>query len=357
MLALDGQVDLANQAMLLILAAAVAAIWWGPWLSAASIGAGVLAFNYAFVPPRGTLAVDLHHHGLLLVAMVTVSWLISALMSRVRRLAHAQQQAQLQAMRNTLLSAIAHDHRTPLATIASAAGALHDQDDKLDAAQRRRLAATILDEATQLARITDNTLQLARLDAAGLELAKDWESLEELVGSVMRRQRQRDPDRRLRAFVPNDLPLVRCNAVLIVQMLDNLVDNALRYGRRNDKAGPVDLIARAESGCVVLAVQDRGPGLPGPILAGSTAIFASAEHKRLAPGPADDSRRGTGVGLALCRAIARVHGGELRLRQRDGGGALIECVLPLEAGPGQPAASTSITSEVTATTDRGLPTS
>lgn len=351
MLALDGHVDLANQAMLLILAAAVAAIWWGPWLSAATIGAGVLAFNYAFVPPRGTLAVDLHHHGLLLVAMVTVSWLISALMSRVRRLAHAQQQAQLQAMRNTLLSAIAHDHRTPLATIASAAGALHDQADKLDATQRRRLAATILDEATQLARITDNTLQLARLDAAGLELAKDWESLEELIGNVMRRQRQRDPDRRLRAFVPTDLPLVRCNAVLIVQLLDNLVDNALRYGRRHHDAGPVDLTARNEGERVVLAVQDRGPGLPEAVLAGTTTMFTPGSHGPLGPDRADDARRGTGVGLALCRAIARVHGGELRLRPRDGGGAIVECFLPLEAAPVQPAALPDLAGDRTTTVD------
>jgi len=87
MLALDGHVDLANQALVLILAAAVAAIWWGPVLSAAAIGLGVLAFNYAFVPPRGTLAVDLHHHGLLLVALVSVSWIITALMARLRRLA------------------------------------------------------------------------------------------------------------------------------------------------------------------------------------------------------------------------------------------------------------------------------
>ena len=132
----------------------------------------------------------------------------------------AHRQAHLQSMRNTLLSAVAHDHRTPLATIISAAGALHDQADRLDAAQRERLAATILDEAMQLARITDNTLQLARLDAVGLDLIKDWESPEELIGSVMRRLRQRDPDDRLRVRVDPGLALVRCDAVLVVQVDD-----------------------------------------------------------------------------------------------------------------------------------------
>lgn len=485
MLALDGQVDLANQALLLILAAAVAAIWWRPLTSALAIAVGVLAFNFVFVPPRGTLAVDLQHHGLLLLAMVSVSWIITALMARLRRLAHeaeaharrsdelrrvgdalretedpladatalrrllgrgaerdvvllvadrterastpgderwfgeasdderaglrlclaegrglgpgsgrheeqpawylpvrgrqrtqgaallrlppvpppadderahaqalcdqlgaaleraaaeraavaAQQQAQLQSLRNTLLSAVAHDHRTPLATIVSAAGALHDQAERLDAAQRRRLAATIVDEATQLARITDNTLQLARLDAVGLDLTKDWESVEELIGSVLRRLRQRDPGQRLRARVEPGLPLVRCDAVLVVQLLDNLVDNALRHG---GDAGPVEVTARAAPGRVEVAVRDRGPGV--------SAALAQRLFEPFSRGPTAasvGSRRGAGVGLALGRAIARAHGGELAVRTRRGGGASFEFWLPVQAQPSEPAEAES----------------
>jgi len=500
MLALDGHVDVANQALVLILVSAVAAIWWGPAPSAVVIAAAVLGFNFVFVPPRGTLSVDLHQHALLLLAMVTVSWLISALMGRLRRLAaeatrharhsdelrrfgdalreaddplageallrealghlsgsasgrsssrssgqevvlltlasdatteaaaaaerwlgtatpdeqeglrlcaregrglgpgsgrheeqaawylplrgrqrthgaalvpldpasppaaverlHAQalcdqvgvameraeaeraatsahEQAQLQAMRNTLLSAVAHDHRTPLATIISAAGALHDQGERLDAAQRRRLAATVVDEATQLARITDNTLQLARLDAAGLRVAKDWESLEELIGSVMRRHRQRDPAHRLHARVEADLPLVRCDAVLIVQLIDNLVDNALKYA---GEGGPVEVTARRAGPRVLVAVRDRGPGVPQALLPQMFEAFSrapvAAAHASAGAAP---GRRGTGVGLALCRAIARVHGGELTLRARRGGGAAFELSLPLEPMPAVPA--------------------
>lgn len=487
MLALDGHVDLANQALLLILAAAVAAIWWGPALSAASIGLGVLAFNFTFVPPRGTLWVDLHQHGLLLVAMVSVSWIVTTLMARLRRLAleadaharrsdelrrlgdalreqedplggetdlrqilgrlsgadavllvrsvepaadaatdderwfgdasrdeqeglrlclregraigrgsgrhegqpawylplrgrqrthgaalvrlspgnppgetersHAQalcdqlgtaleraaaeraaarahQQAQLQSMRNTLLSAVAHDHRTPLATIISAAGALHDQADRLDATQRHRLAATIVDEASQLARITDNTLQLARLDAVGLDLAKDWESPEELIGSVMRRLRQRDPGHRLRVRVEPGLPLVRCDAVLIVQLIDNLVDNALKHG---GEGGAVEVTARARDGRVVIAVRDRGPGVPEALVPRLFEPFSRGPQAADAAAGAGASRRGTGVGLALCRAIARVHGGDLTVHQRRGGGASFEFSLPVEPQPSAPA--------------------
>jgi len=499
MLALDGHVDLANQALVLILASAVAAIWWGPAPSAVAIVLAVLAFNFAFVPPRGTLAVDLHHHGLLLLAMIAVSGIITALMARLRRLAaeadqharrsdelrrfgdalrevddplsgeaqlrdllgrlsgrgvalfvrtadagpeaaterwfgeptgveeeglrlcaregrglgpgsgrhdeqpawylplrgrhqthgaalvhldpeappdaqeraHAQalcdqlgaaleraaaeraagqarQQAQWQAMRNTLLSAVAHDHRTPLATIISAAGALHDQADRLDDAQRRRLAATIVDEATQLARITDNTLQLARLDAARpgaaqLGVTREWESLEELIGSVMRRLRQRDPAHRLRARVEPGLPLVRCDAVLICQLIDNLVDNALKYA---GDGGPVEVTARRDEGRVVLAVRDRGPGVPADLAPRLSEAFgrgaAPVDSAAAAGTDAKDAggagtRRGTGVGLPLCRAIARAHGGELSVRARRGGGTTFELALPVEPAPDAPA--------------------
>jgi two-component system sensor histidine kinase KdpD len=245
--------------------------------------------------------------------------------------AHAQ--AQLQSMRNTMLSAVAHDHRTPLATIISAAGALHDQAERLGAPQRQRLASTILDEASQLARITDNTLQLARLDAVGLDLTRDWESPEELIGSVLRRLRQRDPAHRLRARVPAGLPLIRCDAVLMVQLIDNLVDNALKHAGTE---GPVEVTAQVRDGRMVVGVRDRGPGVSAELLPRLFEPFSRGEQAATARASPAPRARGTGVGLALCRAIARVHGGELTVRQRRGGGACFEVSLPLEPLPPAP---------------------
>ena len=489
MLALDDHLDLANKALILVLAAALAAIWWRPGLSVLGGMAAVLGFNVVFVPPRGSLTVDLHQHVLLLLTMLSVSWIVALLMARLRRLAldaqqhamrseqlrrlgdtlreaedpetqaaalcsplsrlagapatllladgapaddrsadearlvgpasaderaglmlclregramgpgtgrheeqaawylplrgrggtlgaalmrlapggdtapalraHAQalcdqwaaalerssalqtagaarELAQAHALRNTLLAAIAHDHRTPLATILGAASALHDQADRLSPAQRRQLAATIVDEASQLSRLTDNTLQLARLGAVGLAIHRDWESVEEIVGSVLRRVRQRDPAHRVKARVEPGLPLLRCDAVLMVQLLDNLVDNALKHGGHD---APVEVVARQVADTVVIAVRDRGPGVP---VGQRERIFETFQRGAAADAAAaadGASRRGAGVGLAVCRAIARAHGGELRLRPRSHGGASFELVLKVEAAPPEPEGS------------------
>jgi len=483
MTALDGRLDLANLAMLLVLAAAVASLWLPALVSVAAGTLAVVAFNWQFVPPRHTFEIDLRQHALLLVAMVVVNIIVATLMAGQRRAlaasrrhaeraeqqrawgdtlrdadepllqagalqaaltqatgasaalllprgilpdrdddaavlvlgepdaeqraglwhclrhgqamgpgtgrhaelpdaylplrgrgatfgaallrgpwrdaegarehaqalcdamgtalqrariardaASARQAAETQGVRNALLAAISHDHRTPLATILSAATSLDEQAERLDPARRRRLARSIADEATRLARLTDNTLQLARLDAPGVQLRCDWESAEEVVGAVLRHARRHDPARRLHARLEPDLPLLWCDALLIAQLLDNLVDNALKYSPDD---APVELLVRRQGEHVVLAVRDRGPGIAPAwrervfevFHRGAEAMAGAAEQR---------ARPGAGVGLAVCRAIARAHGGELRLRPRAHGGCSFECLLPVRSAPPPP---------------------
>jgi len=480
---LDGHIDIGNQALILVLASAVAAFWLPPMASVVACAAAVLAFNFVFVPPRGTFSVDVHQHALLLVTMLAVSWIVALLMARQRQLAekerlhlmraeqlrglgealrdaddprtqgpllrqaltnltgspatllmlpgatsdtadadgcvllgdtsadqkaglwmtlresqamgrgtgrheeqaawylplrgrgsafgaallpisstardsgtlrvHAQalcdqmglaleraaavrsaaasrEAAQTQALRNTLLAAIAHDHRTPLASILGAASSLSEQDERLSPEQRRRLATTIVDEASQLARLTDNTLQLARLDSPGLVLHADWESAEEIVGTVLRRVRARDPANPVKAHVEPKLPLLRCDAALLVQLLENLVDNALKYGGGT----PVEIVAHRVADQVLLAVRDRGPGVPAEWRSRIFEAFQRAAPPVVPGSRGDEPRpRGAGVGLALCRAIAQAHGGELTLRYRRHGGSSFELFLPITAPP------------------------
>ncbi|MGS0755001.1 sensor histidine kinase [Roseateles sp. GG27B] len=224
----------------------------------------------------------------------------------------------------------------------SAASALREQDLRLSPVQRGRLTAVILDETEALNRMTANSLQLARLDAPGVALRLDWESAEEIVGAVLRRIRQRSvhvdvsAGNRVRVRLEPDLPLLRCDALLLTQLLENLVDNALKYG---SPAGVEVLVRTAtETGTeqsvrfVVLAVRDRGPGVAPAWRERIFEVFqrgAEVQGER----PDADARRGAGVGLAACRAIARAHGGDMRVRARSHGGASFECWLPTVMGP------------------------
>ena len=241
----------------------------------------------------------------------------------------AQARAQGQAVRNALLAAISHDYRTPLAAIMGAASSLRDQGAKLAPEQRERLAQSIVAETRQLSRLTDNTLQLVRLDAPGVQLHLDWESPDELAGvAVERARKHHDPERRIKVWAEPGLPLVRCDAVLFSQMLENLIDNALKY---SDPPAPVELDVRRHGQHIVFAVRDNGPGIEPQWREKIFEVFQRGDWRSGSSNSA--AQRGAGVGLAVCRSIALAHGGELKLRQRSQGGSSFECWLREQEAP------------------------
>jgi two-component system sensor histidine kinase KdpD len=228
----------------------------------------------------------------------------------------AQESARWHRAQNTFLAGISHDFRTPLAAMVTAASSLQAQRDKLDLQTQQRLTQIILDEAGHLAVLTENTLQFARLENAG-EIQRDWQAMEEIVGSVLARMRQRDWSGRIRSSVPAGLPLIQADPVLLAQLLDNLLDNALKYSQDQ-----IDLVVSLGGEHMEVAVQDRGHGItPGD----EDAVFEPYRRSDRS------GHRGAGLGLAVCRAIARAHGGELELRRRDGGGSSFVLRLPVPA--------------------------
>ena len=239
----------------------------------------------------------------------------------------AQEHLQNQQLRNTLLAAISHDYRTPLATITSAASGLQDIDDF----RVKTATHTILEETEHLHRMTSNTLQMARLDTHDTPLQASWESVEELCGVALAGARRRHPERRITTSIPTGLPLLHCDPVLIVQLLDNLIENALRYSPANQV---LNLQANLQDGGVQLEVLDRGIGIP-----------PEWQHKVFDPfcrvlpeavgdtGFADSPRRGMGLGLALCQAIARAHNARLWIKDRENGGTVVCLQFPAQAQP------------------------
>ncbi len=224
-----------------------------------------------------------------------------------------------QELQNTFLAAISHDLRTPLAALVGSASSLVTQRDKMTSDEQRLLLDGIVTSATHLSQLTENTLQLVQLTNSDQPIAVDWESMEEIAGACMARQRQAGTGHRIRLNVAAGIPLLRLNAVLMAQLLDNLLDNALKYSE-----DVVGLVVRMCDGHMQILVQDRGP-----------AIHQELQQDIFEPYSRGDKsgKQGAGLGLALCRAIAHAHGGSITVHSRRAGGNSFRVCLPLVPVP------------------------
>lgn len=345
MLWLDGTLALGNLALLLVMGGAMAALWLSPLASLVYSALSVALFNFFFINPRLTFMALLHDDLLLLLTLLGVSTGISYLLSHVRRHAYEREQAILnerrarddaqdKALRTTLLTAISHDYRTPLATITGAASSLATHAASLTTERVVQLADAILDEAGHLNRMTSNTLQLARLDAERVHVRKEWESIEEIIGNVVLRARRNHAGREIHAEMPRQLPLLQCEAMLIVQLLDNLVDNALAYSPAD---APVRICAQAHRDGLHVQVIDCGKGIPDAWKHRVFDVFQRADDGSTADAaPGHLPRRGVGVGLAVCRAIARVHNAQLFVTDAAPAGSVFHLILPVQVQPAMP---------------------
>jgi two-component system sensor histidine kinase KdpD len=233
----------------------------------------------------------------------------------------AEVRVQAEQLRNSLLSSVSHDLRTPLAAIAGASSSLLGASPGQSPEVRRELLQSIVEEARRLARLVDNLLDMTRLASGTVVLNRQWHVLEEIVGSALARLR-RDLERHpIRVDIPRDLPLLFLDGVLMEQVFFNLLENAARY---TPAGSQIEIIASAEGNCVEIRVADTGPGLPP---GSESRVFERFFRGSAATG---DDRRGAGLGLAICHAIIRSHGGRISARNRPGGGAEFVMSLPCE---------------------------
>jgi two-component system, OmpR family, sensor histidine kinase KdpD len=225
-------------------------------------------------------------------------------------------------LRNSLLSAVSHDLRTPLSVITGAGSTLLDNDQSLDPEVRRELAASILDESERLNRLVANLLDMTRLQAGALELRKQWQPVEEVIGASLARLSRQLKDHPVTTHVVPELPFAPLDDLLIQQVLVNLLENAARH---TPAGTPVEISARPEGNSIVIEVADRGPGLPSGDPARLFEKFYRAGECK--------TRTGTGLGLAICRGIVQLHGGKIQAENRPGGGAVFRLSIPLEGKP------------------------
>ena len=227
----------------------------------------------------------------------------------------AQLSAETERLRSSLLSAVSHDLKTPLAAIMGSASEVL-REGKLERTAGS-LVENIRDEAERLSRLVNNLLETTRLEA-GVSLRKEPHPLEEVLGSALERLTRRLGQRPVRADLPEDLPLVPVDAVLLEQVFVNLIENALLHA---SGPAPIEISARRTGESVVVEVADRGPGLPSSDL---VKVFDKFYRGK--------TGGGAGLGLAICRAVVEAHRGSISAANRDGGGAVFRFALPLKEG-------------------------
>ncbi|MGC4094273.1 MAG: sensor histidine kinase KdpD [Polyangiaceae bacterium] len=237
----------------------------------------------------------------------------------------AQQAVEAEQLRSSLLSSVSHDLRTPLSIITGAAGTLLSATTDAQRDTRLELTRTILSEAERLSRLIENLLDMTRLQAGALRIKKEWLPLEELIGAALNRLEPLLGGREVRVSLPSELLQVRCDPTLLEQVLINLLENAVKYGR-----APLEINARPSGDGTLVEVADSGPGIPEGEASRVFEKFQRGSHEG-APG-------GVGLGLAICRAIVAAHGGRIWVENREGGGASFRFSLPNDGQAPEPVA-------------------
>jgi two-component system sensor histidine kinase KdpD len=222
-------------------------------------------------------------------------------------------------LQTALLNSISHDLRTPLVSITGALSSLQEDGVMLDGQARRALVDNARAEAERLNRLVGNLLEMTRLEAGALKVRRQAVEVADLVGTALQQLGDRLEERPVTVAVPDDLPAVGADFVLMLQVLGNLLDNALKY---SPAGSPLELSARGaiDADMVDIEVADRGTGIPPQDLERIFDKFYRVQR----PGNAT----GTGLGLSICKGIVEAHGGRLQVENRPGGGTRVRVSLP-----------------------------
>ena len=226
-------------------------------------------------------------------------------------------------LRNSLLGAMSHDVRTPLTAIVGLSSTLASGPAR-DEATVRDISVAIQDEAIRMDALVTNLLDMARLHDGAVELNRQWQLLEEVVGSALAALHGPLGGRSVTVLLPATLPMIEFDAVLLERVFCNLLDNAAKHG---GSSAALTVAAQLHGDMVEVSVEDDGPGLAPGI---EQSIF-----DKFARGAAASTRPGVGLGLAICKAVVEAHGGTIRAANRAEGGARFTFTLPRGLPPSE----------------------
>ena len=285
----------------------------------------VLAFNFLFTVPRFTLrAYDPSYpvtFGIMfLVALITGS-LASRMKEYARESAQAAMQIEKEQLRADLLRSISHDLRTPLTSISGNASNLLSNENEFSQETRMQIYGDIYDDSMWLINLVENLLSVTRIEDGRMDLRMSAELMDEVIAEAMRHTDRNRAGRKIEVSSDEEFILGKMDARLIVQVVINLVDNAVKY---TPEGAQIRIHTGKKDGMVVVSVSDTGPGIPDEQKSKVFEMFYTGTNR------AADGRRSLGLGLGLCRSIIRAHGGEIWVSDNKPQGAVFTFTLPAE---------------------------
>ena len=282
---------------------------------------GTVAVNYAFTFPYFVLNFTIPVNLVSGVVMIIIAVVTSALTTKRKQHEAMKAESEKERMRANLLRAISHDLRTPLTTIYGSGTTLLDSGDVLTEEQKTTIITGIKEDAQWLIRMVENLLSITRLDRGQVKIIKTPTVLEELIDSMILKFKKRYPDQKVEMELPDDVIMIPMDAILIEQVLVNILENAVQHAR-----GMTMLKLRVFTlgNQATFEISDDGCGIPPKRLA--TLFSGYGQEQEIA----DSRKKNAGIGLSVCATIIKAHGGKIGAENVKTGGAVFRFTLDTE---------------------------
>ena len=291
------------------------------WGVAASL-ISVLLVNYTFTYPYWAFDLSTPECIFSAMVMLIVAIMTGALTTQLKVQEKIRTEIEKERMRANLLRAVSHDLRTPLTSIYGASSAIIENFDVLTQEQRLKLTQEVREDAQWLIRMVENLLSVTRIDDGKVQIKKTETVLEELIDTVIVKFRKHYPDQKVVVQIPEDFIMIPMDAMLIQQVLLNLLENAVNHARGMTE---LHLEVKRYGNQAIFSVMDNGCGIPADRLKQLFAGFLERSEQ-----PTDGTRHNMGIGLNVCSAIVKAHGGDIIAKNRAEGGAEFQFSLKME---------------------------
>lgn len=284
--------------------------------------AGTVAVNYAFTFPYFAIDFTTPVNLISGIVMIAIAVFTSALTTKLKQHEAMKAESEKERMRANLLRAISHDLRTPLTTIYGSTTTLLENSSTMTESQKGQILTGIKEDSQWLIRMVENLLSITRIDSGQVKIAKSPIILDELIDSVILKFKKRYPSQKVILDLPDDAVLIPMDALLIEQVLVNILENAVQHARGMTL---LTLRVSASGNKAVFEITDNGCGIDHRHMDTLFSGYNPSEREI-----ADSKRKNAGIGLSVCATIIKAHGGSITAKNSKTGGAVFRFVLDTE---------------------------